>query len=161
MLNDLEFFRREYKRQKKLEKIVNSRVITRPKVKKWQVILYFVALPFLLSFSILFIIKCNEKLILKIIFSLLLVVIILEIYMRFGLIISVKCYQKYAKDETRRRCKCIPSCSEYAVICLSKIFPLIAALIKIKKRLYITCDGEDYKVDFPIKKMGEDFENTL
>jgi len=53
---------------------------------------------------------------------------------------------------------CVPSCSEYAIICLEKIFPLTVALLKIRKRLYKTCKGEDYKLDFPFKKMNAEFE---
>lgn len=160
-MQDLEFFRREYKRQKKLEIFVNSRVLKRPKIKKWQVAVCFVALPFLLFFPIILSILINQKLIYKIIFSVCFIVIICETYLRFCLIMFIKCYQGYAKEETRRRCKCIPSCSEYSIICLKKIFPIIIAFLKIRKRLFVTCDGEDYKVDFPNKKMGADFENTL
>lgn len=160
-MQDLEFFRKEYKRQKKLEKIVNSRVLKRPKIKKWQVAVCFVALPFLLFFSIVLSLLINIRIEYKIIMLVFLIIMIAETYLRFCLIMFIKCYQGHAKEETRRRCKCIPSCSDYSIICLKKIFPLFFAFIKIKKRLFVTCDGEDYKVDFPIKKMGADFENTL
>lgn len=161
MQKDLEFFRREYVKQKKLEAIVNSRVLSRPKTKKWQITVYFVILPFLLFFSVLFGISLNLNVVSKIFFIIFIVLALLETYLRFCLISVVKCYQRYAKEETRRRCKCIPSCSEYALICLKKIFPLTLALLKIRKRLYVTCNGEEYKADFPTKKMGEKFENDL
>lgn len=160
-MQDLEFFRKEYKRQKKLERFVNSRVLKRPKIKKWQVAFCFVALPFLLFFPIILCILIDQKLVYKIIFSVFFIVTISETYLRFCLIMLIKCYQGYAKEETRRRCKCIPSCSEYSVICLKKIFPIVIVFLKIRKRLFVTCDGEDYKVDFPNKKMGADFENTI
>ena len=90
--------------------------------------------------------------------SVLLLLFIFELYIRFCLLQTVKCYQHYAKEETRRRCMCIPSCSEYAIICLEKIFPLAIALMKIRIRLYKTCRGEDYKLDFPLKNLNFEFE---
>lgn len=161
MQKNLEFFRQEYKKQKKLETIVNSRVLSRPKTKKWQVTVYFVILPFLFVLAVLFGISLNLNIVLKIFIIFFFVLVLLETYLRFCLINVVKCYQRYAKEETRRICKCIPSCSEYALICLKKIFPLTLALLKIRKRLYVTCNGEEYKIDFPTKKMGEKFENDL
>ena len=161
MQKDLDFFRKEYAKQKKLEKIVKSRVLLRPNVKKRQVAITFAILPFLFAATIILPILTDFDILIKIIFILTAIWIIFEIYFRFCLIILVKYYQRTAKEETRRRCKCIPSCSEYAIITLKKIFPLVWALIKIRKRLRITCNGEEYKIDFPIKKMGEDFESKL
>ncbi|MBO5712845.1 MAG: membrane protein insertion efficiency factor YidD [Clostridia bacterium] len=89
------------------------------------------------------------------------ILLLFETYLRFCFIILVKRYQAVAKEETRRRCKCVPSCSEYAILSLKKIFPLLLALLKIRKRLFKTCNGEEYKIDFPLKKMGEEFENKL
>ncbi len=161
MARDIEFFRQEYEKQKKLEVIVNSRVLNRPRIKKWQVMASFVILPFLLFFSTLFCMLLKISLPLKLSISVLLDLIILELHLRFCFILVVKCYQRYAKEETRRRCKCIPSCSEYAIISLKTIYPLPRAIKKIRKRLYVTCDGEDYIIDFPIKKMGEKFESKI
>ena len=59
----------------------------------------------------------------------------------------VECYQHYAKEETRRRCLCKPTCSEYAICVLKKYFVFVA-LYKIYKRLFKTCKN-DYKIDFP------------
>ena len=161
MEKDIEFFRQEYKKQKKLEVIVNSRVLKKPKIKKWQVAINFAILSFLFIQILVFSLLIDVKLIYKIVIFASLLILIIEIDLRFCLILLVKYYQAVAKEETRRRCKCIPSCSEYALISLSKIFPLIIALKKIKKRLYVTCDGEDYKIDFPTKKMEKNFENSL
>ncbi len=161
MDKDIELIRKEYKRQKKLEQIVTSRVLVRPKTKKWQVTACFVILPFLLFGEIYFLTQLSVEIYLKIIFCVLSVFFILEAYLRFCLIMAVKCYQARAKDKTRKTCKCIPSCSEYAIICFKRIFPLTLALLKIRKRLYVTCNGEEYKVDFPTRKMGEKFENEI
>ena len=161
MQKDLDYYRKEYAKQKKLEYIVKSRILIRPNVKKWQVIMAFSLLPFLFISLIFLPILTNYSLGVKAVLSIILILIIIECYLRFCLIITVKCYQNYAKDDTRKRCKCIPSCSEYAVLTLRKIFPLLIALLKIRKRLFKTCNGEEYKIDFPTKKMEKDFENQL
>ena len=61
--------------------------------------------------------------------------------------ILIKCHQRYAPICVRRRCKCKPSCSEYALIALDKYF-LPIAILKIYNRIMHTCRG-DYKVDYP------------
>ncbi|MBQ9117965.1 MAG: membrane protein insertion efficiency factor YidD [Clostridia bacterium] len=158
---ELDFFRKEYAKQKKLEEIVRSRVPVRPNIKKWQVAISFAALPFLL-FAVTYltlIIPIDD--IVKILLTIVVDIVTLDVYLSFCLINTVKCYQHYAKEETRRRCKCIPSCSEYALLSLKSVFPLLLALLKIRKRLFVTCNGEEYKIDFPTRKMGEEFENKL
>ena len=67
---------------------------------------------------------------------------------KFILIKAVECYQHYAKEETRRRCLCMPTCSEYAIAALKK-YSLFVALRKIRKRLFVTCNGAIYLKDFP------------
>ena len=67
--------------------------------------------------------------------------------LRLFLIKLVRCYQHYAKEELRRFCMCVPSCSEYAVAVLKK-YPLPVAVYKTVKRLTKTCDGEK-KIDMP------------
>ena len=161
MDKDIEFCRREYKRQKKLEIIVNSRSLYRPRTKKWQVVASFIILPFLLFLTIFGLSNIITFSLYKIITIICFVIFILESYLRFCLIQTVKCYQGYAKEETRKRCKCIPSCSEYTIMCLKTLYPLLYALIKIRKRLKVTCNGEEYKVDFPYKKDNKKFERTL
>lgn len=161
MQSDINFFREQYKIQKKLENFVNSRVLKRPKTKKWQVAVTFVILPFLLFLLVygFFLLKLN--LFPKLLICAFSLYMLFDLYLRICFICSVKCYQHYAKEEIRRRCKCIPSCSEYAILCLKKIFPLPLALKKIKKRLFVTCDGSDFKIDFPTKKMERRFESEI
>ena len=155
---DIELCLKEYEKQKKLETIVNQRPLNRPSVKKCQVVLLFSILPILFSVitfgSLILPIVLAGKIL---VFTSLLFVTI-ESYIRFCIFLTIKCYQRYAKEETRKRCKCVPSCSEYALLCLSKVFPLIVALIKIRRRLYKTCDGEEYKLDYPFEKMNREFE---
>ncbi len=67
---------------------------------------------------------------------------------KFVCIKAVECYQHYAKEETRRRCLCMPTCSEYALAVLKK-YPLSVALRKIRKRLFVTCSGAIYLKDPP------------
>ena len=161
MLSDITSCRREYKRQKQLEQIINSRILFRPKTKKWQVVASFIILPFLLSMAVAFPLFLKINLPLKVIIIFTIIIFIIETYLRFCFILGVKCYQRYAKEETRRRCKCIPSCSEYTILCLKTVFPLILAIIKINKRLKRTCNGEEYKVDFPYKRDNYKFEDSL
>lgn len=152
MNRDINYFRTEYKKQKTLEARVNSRVLVRPNVKKWTVILLYISFIILLLIGIVSIFLGKMELLIKIILVVCYITIIIEFYLRWIFIMTVKCYQHYAKEETRRRCKCIPSCSEYAILSLKQISPLILALLKIRKRLFKTCDEAEYKVDFPRKK---------
>lgn len=63
-------------------------------------------------------------------------------------ILLVKCYQHYAKEATRRKCLCKPTCSEYALAVLKKCW-LPIALHKIRIRLFKTCTNGYYKIDLP------------
>ena len=155
---DVDVCRKEYIKQKKLEQFVCQRQLKRPDTKKWHVIILFFFVPLLIFCSFLPFLLLSAGAMQKVLICGLSLLSVFEFYIRFCLIQTVKCYQHYARDETRRRCMCVPSCSEYAIICLARIFPLTVALIKIRIRLYKTCKGEDYKLDFPFKKMNADFE---
>ena len=157
---DIGSFRLQYQRQKKLEEIVGARALNRPKTKKWQVWAAFSEL-LLMAGAIVLICFLEISLPYQIAAGVLSAVLIAESYLRFCCIQAIRCYQHYAAEATRRRCKCIPSCSEYAILALKRVFPLILAFLKIRKRLFCTCDGEEYKVDFPCKKMGEKFESGI
>lgn len=155
---DIDLCRKEYIKQRKLEEIISQRQLKRPNTKKWQVTLLYSIVPLLFFCAILFSFLLPTTAIFKILVFILLLLFTFELYIRFCLLQTVKCYQHYAKEETRRRCMCVPSCSEYAIICLEKIFPLTVALIKIRIRLYKICKGGDYKLDFPFKKMNYEFK---
>lgn len=61
---------------------------------------------------------------------------------------AVKIYQHFASESTRRKCHCMPSCSEYALMALDKYcWPI--ALWKIFRRITYTCELPGYKVDYP------------
>lgn len=63
------------------------------------------------------------------------------------LILIVKCYQRYASDDLRRSCVCMPTCSEYAIVAIKR-YNLFKAIRMICIRLTKGCQG-DYHIDFP------------
>ena len=77
-------------------------------------------------------------------------VFMLFVFAKQLLILCIKCYQHYASENIRRSCLCKPTCSEYA-ICAIKKYCLIKAIILIYIRLFKTCTGKIYKIDFPYK----------
>lgn len=74
-------------------------------------------------------------------------VIILLLFLKPILVTSVLLYQHYASEQLRKSCVCMPTCSEYALICLRK-YNTIKAIILIYRRLTKGCKGS-YHVDFP------------
>ncbi len=151
---DIKDIREEYRRQKILEKYVTSREIVRPKTKKWHVWVLFVVFLLLIAVSVVFPLAVRLLWGYKVLLAGILFTLVLETYGRFFLIKLVRCYQSYASAEVRRTCKCIPSCSGYAILSLKNVFPLVWALLKIRKRLYVTCNGEEYKLDFPAERLN-------
>lgn len=117
--------------QKYLENIVKNRKLYRPKTKRSTIFILLIIFIALAITPICFFFL-NVHVAIKIVSTILFYVLLLEVYLRFFLIELIKCYQHYAKEETRRRCLCIPSCSEYSILCLKK-YLLIKALLKIKK----------------------------
>ncbi len=137
-----------YNEQKRLEEYQQKRKLPRPKTTKITVVLH-VALFFMILLIFLMLIDLFDfEIWISIVASSIYIVGVIEFYGRFIVIKSVECYQHYASDEKRRRCKCVPSCSEYAILCLKK-YELVCALLKIRKRLFVTCKGFDYIIDIP------------
>ena len=68
-------------------------------------------------------------------------------YRKF-LIILIELYQHYAPERIRRKCICMPTCSEYAIICVKK-YNLFKALWRIYNRLTHECIGQIYHIDTP------------
>lgn len=140
---------REYKKQKEIEEYQQHRVLAVPRTTYLHVILWFLlGISVNLGWCFLLIYCINLSAIFKMIIIIVGILVFSEFYSRFLGIKIVECYQHYAKEETRRRCLCVPSCSEYAILCFKK-YIFIYALIKIRKRLFKTCRGEDYKIDWP------------
>jgi len=138
-----------YQEQKRLEKYQQERVLPKPATTKGTVVLYTALLLMILTafYGMLWGLL-SLKLWLQILVSVLFMICITEFYGRLLGIKIVECYQHYASEATRRKCKCVPSCSEYAILCLKK-YELIYALLKILKRLFVTCKGFDYIIDDP------------
>lgn len=138
-------------------KLIVGRKLKIPIIRKIHIMYLLLGLMFTIIFIVWICstIKLNnlDKLLISFVFF----VFFIEVYLRFVLIFAIKIYQRYTKEDIRRRCICLPSCSEYSIICLRKIFPLAFALLKIKKRLFNTCKGEKYILDYPIKKDEEMF----
>lgn len=145
--NEYKKYEQEYYRQKRLEIYQKARELQIPNTRKIQIFLYIMLLAFIVitDIELSFLISILHVKILYLLFTF---IVIAEVYLRFLCIKFIECYQHYAKEETRRRCLCVPSCSEYAILCLKK-YELIKALIKIRKRLFVTCKGDDYIIDYP------------
>lgn len=140
---------KEYQKQKEIEAYQRSRLLAVPKTTYNHVVLWFLlGFAIALGFCVLLHLFINLAPIIKSIVTIVFVVLFSDLYLRFWGIKIVECYQHYAKAETRRRCLCVPSCSEYAILCLKK-YELIYALSKIRKRLFVTCKGYDYIIDNP------------
>lgn len=139
---------KEYHRQKQIEEYQRLRILVVPKTTYTHVIVFSILYFLIVLGASALIMLTNLPFSLKVFINLTFVLILSEFYFRFLGIKIVECYQHYAKEETRRRCLCIPSCSEYAILCFKK-YELIKALIKIRKRLYVTCRGNDYVIDLP------------
>lgn len=133
--------------QHELERKIKNRKLYRPRTSKFSVV--FLYLIFLFGLLVIpFLILLNIDIVLKVILIILYILLDIEMLLRLSFIKTIRCYQHYAKEETRRRCLCIPSCSEYAIDCYKK-FPLIYFFYKIHKRLFKTCRGGMYLIDKP------------
>ncbi len=147
----------EYKLQRKIERYNLYRPLNRPKTTYVSVIMQGLLLVAITALFVIIIIKtatvwyCEALVCLCYILA-------FDLTARWISVTSVKCYQHYASDDRRRRCLCVPSCSEYAVAVLKRsILPI--AVRKIYIRLFKTCKCPDYKIDLPYKKYSiSDFE---
>lgn len=139
---------KNYNEQKRLEEYQQQRKLIRPNTTKTKVALYILLLLLLSLGGVIFFLHCGLALAFKWLIIVIYIIVLIETYIRFLGIKMVECYQHYASDEKRRKCKCIPSCSEYAILCFKK-YEFVYALLKIRKRLFVTCKGFDYIVDNP------------
>ena len=98
---------------------LQKRVIIRPKINWSRCFLLASAfiLPLLLMLVIMNSIRCSGMV------TGLMIAMVLCVWLVLAkplLIQAVQLYQAFAREETRRRCKCFPSCSEYAIESLEK-----------------------------------------
>lgn len=126
----------------------NRRNIARPKTNIFHVVIWSLVYLFIIAICIVLSVVRVWPLSYEIPVSIVVYLLISEFLLRHIGVKVVECYQHYAKEATRRKCLCIPSCSEYAIMCLKK-YELIYALLKIRKRLFVTCKGSDYIIDNP------------
>ena len=149
------------KKQEALVKLISGRKLKIPIIRKTHIMYLLSGLMFTIIFIVWIYSTTKLSNLDKLLISFVFFIFFIEVYLRFVLIFAIKIYQRYAKEDIRRRCICLPSCSEYSIICLQKIFPLVFALVKITKRLFNTCKGEKYILDYPIKKDEEMFFQTI
>ena len=123
-----------------------ERELVRPKTT-WGVLVFIgimmLFVPFCVAYALLLLLPIFEPAWCYVICYLVIDLFLLRLF----LIKLVRCYQHYARDEIRRFCMCMPSCSEYAISVLKK-YPLAIAIFKIIYRLKVTCDGW-MKIDLP------------
>lgn len=126
----------------------NQRELPRPKTKAFDVIVWGFVYLVVVAACILLNISIKLPMCYEIPVSIIVYLLLSELLLRFIVIKIVECYQHYAKEETRRKCLCVPSCSEYAIMCLKK-YELVYGLLKISKRVFVTCKGDEYIIDYP------------
>ena len=134
--------------QKRLEVYTQQRSLSRPKTNIFSVVLWILIYLFV-SFFVAFAISyafyiANYKWLVYLISY----IAFAFLFLKKICIKLIECYQHYAKEETRRRCVCIPSCSEYSIAVLKK-YNIFKALNKIRIRLFKTCGGYGYVHDEP------------
>ena len=109
-----------WEEQERLERYIQTRPLPRPKttifsVLAWTFIYLFVSFVTVVAIICAFhIAKCQW---LAYLFS---YTVFAFLFLKKLCIKSIECYQHYAKEETRRKCVCIPSCSEYSIAVLNK-----------------------------------------
>ena len=134
--------------QKKLENYIRLRPLPRPKTRittvvVWLLIQFF--LPILISFTLICIFQIVSC---KWLIYLISYIAVGFLFLKKICIKLIECYQHYGKEEIRRRCICVPSCSEYAIAVLKK-YNVLKALHKIRIRLFKTCNSIGYVRDEP------------
>ena len=67
---------------------------------------------------------------------------------RFIVIGLVRLYQHYAPEQIRRRCMFMPTCSEYAILAVSR-HGVVLGGVRTFVRLHRRCNGTIYRIDYP------------
>ena len=128
------------KEQKRLEEYVRRRRLVRPETTKITVVLLvllYLVLSLCVAVAVIYAFQFTRCKWLVFLISYITVGLLL---LKTICIKAIECYQHYAKEETRRRCLCVPSCSEYSIAVLKK-YNVFKALHKIRIRLFKTCRG--------------------
>lgn len=146
--SELQKLLQRHREQRELEEYQKHRVLSVPRTNKLHITFLIILFFILLTAIVATLVWIPMALAAKIIIGAIVLIVFLELYLKFLGIRAVECYQHYASEERRRRCLCVPSCSEYAIACFKK-YTVIVALCKIRRRLYVTCTGDEYKLDPP------------
>ncbi len=128
----------------------NKRPLYRPATNVWNMIAFIsiiICLTFAINFILSLIIKhiSGENLFPADCFYTAIILLVL-FYQKFS-IMCIEIYQHYAPEHIRRKCVCMPTCSEYAILCLKK-YNAIKAFYKIFNRMKNGCKGQ-YHIDNP------------
>lgn len=137
-----------WEEQKRLEAYIQMRSYPRPKTKITSVLVWIVIYLFVSFFIAIAGIYTFQITNYKWLIYLISYMVFTCLFLKKICIKSIECYQHYAKEETRRKCVCVPSCSEYAIVVLKK-YNTFKALNKIRVRLFKTCGGYGYVHDEP------------
>jgi len=108
---------------------------------------YFFSLLLLVCFVISMIMKFLFEKIPSMLVFILVFFLISFILLKKIIIGMVELYQHYMPEELRRRCLCMPTCSEYMILSVEK-YGALKGLRKGMYRLMHTCRKE-YKIDYP------------
>ena len=131
-----------------LEKYAMERTLPRPKTNAWTIsvlVLIYLVFSYLIAFVAICFFEISGY---RWIVYLLSYVAVALLFLKIFCIKLIECYQHYAKEQTRRRCVCVPSCSEYAIAVLKK-YNVFKALHKIRVRLLTTCGNFGFLHDDP------------
>ena len=137
-----------WKEQIRLEACIKERSLPRPKTKIISVVFWLLAYLVVSFITTITVINIFEIINYRWLIYFISYIIFAFLFLKKICIKSIECYQHYAKEETRRKCVCIPSCSEYSIAVLKK-YNIFKALNKIRIRLFKTCGGYGYVHDEP------------
>jgi len=117
-----DYYDRVIQEQCEIQQYILTKPLDRPKTSVWTILIIiflYSATAFFLSLATIYIFRIRNSITLTYLFFFLLGFIIIAKFLTIKL---VECYQHYAKEEIRRRCLCKPTCSEYALAVLKKIY---------------------------------------
>ena len=137
-----------WKEQERLEKYIQNRPLPRPKTTIISVLAWIFIYLFISFFIAVVIIYAFQMANYRWLAYLVSYIAFAFLFLKKICIKSIEYYQHYAKEETRRKCVCVPSCSEYSIAVLKK-YNIFKALNKIRIRLFKTCGGYGYVQDEP------------
>lgn len=132
-----------------------NRILERPNISYKKIIVQFslcVIIKFIVSFIVCVFCAGFDLYLINIknffLFYFILTLIFSILFLRKFFILSIKLYQKYAPENIRRKCCCKPSCSEYSIMVIGHYGVIIGSAMAFK-RMFITCSGKSFYIDYP------------